>query len=78
VSKSFLSKTCAGSAAVGLVVGALTALAPVAAEAAPTAGVRPTASALTWARCEGRLGERGAECTTLKVPLDHARPGRPG
>jgi pimeloyl-ACP methyl ester carboxylesterase len=77
VSKSFLSKTCAGSAAVGLVVGALTALAPASAEATATAGVRPTASALTWAKCAGRLGERGGECTTLKVPLDHDRPGGP-
>jgi hypothetical protein len=46
VSKSFLSKTCAASAAVGLVVGAVTALAPAAAEATATAGVRPTASDL--------------------------------
>jgi pimeloyl-ACP methyl ester carboxylesterase len=83
-------KLLAGAALAGLVMGTVTSLAPTA-NAAPeplkeSATVRGAvravpgsapAPALAWAKCEGRLGQRGVECATLQVPLDHARPAGP-
>lgn len=58
---------------------ALTSAAPLgtAGAAEPSAGAtRAAASTLQWTTCQSaRLRAAGAECATLAVPLDYARPG---
>lgn len=67
-----------GTAAV-LAAGALVALLPTVAQAAPTAPTPdaaspavPTPPAVSWTRCSGGLGARGAQCGFVTVPLDYA------
>lgn len=59
-------------AASAALLGAALATAAPAASAAPAVAAVPTPPALTWKPCSGGLGQAGAECAYVQVPLDYA------
>jgi len=72
-----MKKIVGGVAAGALLIG-LAAVVPATAESAARSGVVLGASTITWATCsDPGLTSFGAQCATLRVPLDYSNPNGP-